>query len=63
MATVHGGGADLDHWLAPFLEVLGRKMRRTGRRLLQGLLGPGERKSRKRRGDSTVRAGLTVGGG
>jgi SRSO17 transposase len=46
MATVHGGGADLDRWLAPFLEVLGRKTRRTWAPLyLRGLLGPGERKS------------------
>nr|WP_275295963.1 transposase [Pseudoroseomonas ludipueritiae] len=46
MATVHGGGADLDRWLAPFLAVLGRKTRRTWAPLyLRGLLGPGERKS------------------
>jgi SRSO17 transposase len=46
MATVHGGGADLDRWLVPFLEVLGRKTRRTWAPLyLRGLLGPGERKS------------------
>jgi SRSO17 transposase len=46
MATVHGGGADLDRWLAPFLEVLGRKTRRAWAPLyLRGLLGPGERKS------------------
>ena len=33
-------------WLAPFLDVLGRKTRRTWAPLhLQGLLGPGERKS------------------
>jgi SRSO17 transposase len=46
MAAVHGGGADLDRWLAPFLAVLGRKTRRTWAPLyLRGLLGPGERKS------------------
>jgi SRSO17 transposase len=46
MATVRGGGADLDRWLVPFLEVLGRKTRRTWAPLyLRGLLGPGERKS------------------
>ncbi|MFD1112647.1 IS701 family transposase [Pseudoroseomonas ludipueritiae] len=46
MATVHGGGADLDRWLAPFLQVLGRKTRRMWAPLyLRGLLGPGERKS------------------
>jgi SRSO17 transposase len=46
MTTIPGGGADLDRWLAPFLEVLGRKTRRTWAPLyLRGLLGPGERKS------------------
>lgn len=41
-----GGGGDLDVWLTPFLEVLGRKTRRTWAPLyLRGLLGPGERKS------------------
>ncbi len=43
-----GGGTvcDLDAWLAPFLDVLGRKTRRTWTPLyLRGLLGPGERKS------------------
>ena len=40
------GAADLDTWLAPFLEVMGRKTRRTWAPLyLRGLLGPGERKS------------------
>ena len=40
------GAADLDAWLAPFLEVMGRKTRRTWAPLyLRGLLGPGERKS------------------
>ena len=38
--------ADLDAWLTPFLDVLGRKTRRTWAPLyLRGLLGPGERKS------------------
>ena len=37
---------DLEAWLAPFLAVLGRKTRRVWAPLyLQGLLGPGERKS------------------
>src|SRR3954447_8796773 len=37
---------DLDEWLQPFLEVLGRKTRRTWAPLyVRGLLGPGERKS------------------
>ncbi|WP_120010765.1 IS701 family transposase [Teichococcus vastitatis] len=46
MTSIPGGGADLDHWLAPFLEVMGRKTRRTWAPLyLRGLLGPGERKS------------------
>ncbi len=37
---------DLDAWVAPFLEVMGRKTRRTWAPLyLRGLLGPGERKS------------------
>jgi hypothetical protein len=40
------GGADLDRWLAPFLEVMGRKTRRIWAPLyLRGLLGPRERKS------------------
>jgi SRSO17 transposase len=40
------GAADLDAWLAPFLEVMGRKTRRSWAPLyLRGLLGPGERKS------------------
>jgi SRSO17 transposase len=39
-------GLDLDVWLAPFLDVLGRKTRRTWAPFyLRGLLGPGERKS------------------
>ena len=37
---------DLDKWLKPFLEVLGRKTRQTWAPLyVRGLLGPGERKS------------------
>ena len=37
---------NLNSWLAPFLEELGRKTRRTWAPLyLGGLLGPGERKS------------------
>lgn len=37
---------DLDGWLAPFLAVMGRKTRRAWAPLyVQGLLGPGERKS------------------
>jgi SRSO17 transposase len=46
MAEARGAGSDLDRWLAPFLEVLGHKKRRTWAPLyLRGLLGPGERKS------------------
>ncbi|WP_120010087.1 IS701 family transposase [Teichococcus vastitatis] len=46
MTNIPGGGADLDRWLAPVLEVLGRKTRRTWAPLyLRGLLGSGERKS------------------
>ena len=41
-----GDVRDLDRWLAPFLAVMGRKTRRTWAPLyLQGLLGPGARKS------------------
>ncbi len=41
-----GVGSDLDRWLAPFLEVLRHKKRRSWAPLyLRGLLGPGERKS------------------
>jgi SRSO17 transposase len=37
---------DLDDWLAPFLDVMGRKTRRAWAPFyLRGLLGPGERKS------------------
>ena len=43
-AGIDAGG--LDAWLAPFLDALGRKTRRTWAPLyLRGLLGPGERKS------------------
>src|ERR1700710_2160504 len=43
---VRGGLRDLDVWLSPFLDVMGSKTRRTWAPLyLQGLLGPGERKS------------------
>ena len=46
MTSIPGGGADLDRWLTPFLEVMGRKTRRSWAPLyLRGLLGPGERKS------------------
>jgi len=45
-ADVRAGLGDLDAWLAPFLEVMGRKTRRTWAPLyLLGLLGPGRRKS------------------
>ena len=41
-----GGLGDLDGWLAPFLDVVGRKTRRTWvPSYLQVLFGPGERKS------------------
>ena len=41
-----GVGSDLDRWLAPFLEVLRHKKRRSWAPLyVRGLLGPGERKS------------------
>src|ERR687894_50667 len=46
MAEARGAESDLDRWLAPFLEVLRHKKRRTWAPLyLRGLLGPGERKS------------------
>jgi SRSO17 transposase len=46
MAELDGAGSDLDRWLAPFLEVLGHKRRRTWAPMyLRGLLGPSERKS------------------
>lgn len=45
MAAADGLG-ELDGWLAPFLAVMGRKTRRTWAPLyVQGLLGPGARKS------------------
>ncbi len=46
MAMLDGSASDLDAWLAPFLEVLRRKTRRTWAPFyVRGLLGPGERKS------------------
>jgi SRSO17 transposase len=46
MAMAADAVRDLDEWLTPFLEVLGRKTRRTWAPLyVRGLLGPGERKS------------------
>ena len=47
MVEIAGEAArDLDAWLAPFLDALGRKTRRTWAPLyVRGLLGPGERKS------------------
>src|ERR671913_508183 len=46
MAEARGAESALDRWLAPFLEVLRHKKRRTWAPLyLRGLLGPGERKS------------------
>src|SRR3712207_1802426 len=46
MAELDGAGGDLDRWLAPFLDALGHKRRRTWAPLyLRGLMGPGERKS------------------
>jgi len=46
MSGGHGVAHDLDVWLTPFLDVLGRKTRRTWAPLyLRGLLGPDERKS------------------
>ncbi len=57
MADAHGGVADLDTWLAPFVDVMGRKTRRTWAPLyLRGLLGPGERKSLQ---PMAVRLGLS----
>ena len=45
MAMAADAVHDLDEWLKPFLEVLGRKTRRTWAPLyVRGLLGPGERK-------------------
>src|ERR1700709_420967 len=46
MSGARSAVRDLDVWLTPFLDVLGRKTRRTWAPLyLRGLLGPGERKS------------------
>lgn len=46
MADVLDSESRLDTWLAPFLDVLGRKTRRVWAPLyLRGLLGPGGRKS------------------
>src|SRR5918997_5625131 len=46
MAEPCGAGGDLDRWLAPFLDALRHKRRRTLAPLyLRGLVGPGERKS------------------
>lgn len=46
MAGVGNVGHDLDAWLAPFLDAMGRKTRREWAPFyLRGLLGPGERKS------------------
>jgi SRSO17 transposase len=46
VASIYGGGAGLDRWLAPFLEAMECKMRRAWAPLyLYGLLGPGERRS------------------
>jgi SRSO17 transposase len=46
MGEACGTGSDLDRWLAPFLDVLGHKKRRTWAPLyLRGLMGAGERKS------------------
>ena len=46
MADAVRGTSELVAWLAPFLEVMGRKTRRSWAPLyLRGLLGPGERKS------------------
>jgi SRSO17 transposase len=46
LADVGDGLRDLDGWLEPFLEVMGRKTRREWAPFyVRGLLGPGERKS------------------
>src|ERR1700757_441452 len=46
MLVAHDTAHDLDGWLTPFLEVMGRKTRRTWAPLyVRGLLGPSERKS------------------
>lgn len=57
MVSVGSGAVDLDAWLGPFLNVLGRKTRRHWAPLyLRGLLGPGERKSLQ---PMAVRLGLS----
>ena len=46
MAMLDDAGGDLDVWLTPFLEVMGRKTRRTWAPFyVRGRLGPSERKS------------------
>ena len=46
MARGDESASDLDGWLTPFLDVMGRKTRRTWAPFyLRGLLGPGARKS------------------
>ena len=46
MEDAGGGVSGLDAWLAPFLDVMGRKTRRAWAPFyLRGLLGPGARKS------------------
>src|ERR1700740_2841933 len=46
MSGAHGVAQHLDVWLTPFLDVLGRKTRRSWAPFyVRGLLGPGERKS------------------
>jgi SRSO17 transposase len=46
LADVDDGLRDLDGWLEPFLDVMGRKTRREWAPFyVRGLLGPGERKS------------------
>src|SRR3712207_9383696 len=57
MAEARGAGSELDRWLAPFLEVLRHKKRRSWAPLyVRGLLGPGERKSLQ---PMAARLGLT----
>ena len=46
LADVRDGLGDLNGWLEPFLDVMGRKTRREWAPFyVRGLLGPGERKS------------------
>ena len=46
LAMQDGTGCDLDAWLTPFLDMMGRKTRRSWAPLyVRGLLGPSERKS------------------